>query len=441
MTVALLWSDLVEDRRVWTGTFGVLVAAGLAAGIPATLIETAWRLQATERLALLAITGTVIVLTLVSVLAVLASAVRTVIELRRQRLALWALVGMVPAQTARLLLVEVAIVAVLATAVGTAAAVAVCPAVVRFLLHGSSGLDTTRPTLSWVSAALAAACAVLVAVVAAVPLVRRASQTAPLALLRRSRRHDVRTWSRVAVGVSLTAVAVSMMLAIPRSLATGAAQAVLIGPVLVAATSVTSALFAPGFVRSWTRLVPDRLSLSWALARAAVVDDPYRSSAAITAFLVAIGLPWTFLAGQQTVAAATGGGSGDPRPLAILLGGPTVLAVTGAAAGLLMASRVRERDRALLTVAGAGRAFSTRVALFETLILVVSAALLATVIATVVSGGTSLLLAGAGVRVAPELAWGVAGLLVGVCLVLALATTVATITRRSDRTLAVILAG
>lgn len=408
--LTLLRSDLLGDLRLWWGTFFVLVAAGAIAGVPATLIETAVGEDGFLRLGILAVASTALALSTVSLVLVLSSTVRTLVELRRRTFALWLLVGMQPAQVAVVVVGEVALVASAGAGVGAAVAYGLCPPLIDSLLNGSSGLEDVRPVLSPGSALAGALVAVVVTVLATLPLAREAGSTPVLSLLRGEQPRRVRVVRRVILAVLLLLVAGSMYAGLPTALPTGAAQSVLLGPVLVAAAATAAPVYMPALIRLWTGVIPARVSVAWFLARATVITSAQRSSAAVVAFLVAIGLPWTFLVGQQTVASAiSGAGSAvDPRPLALLLGGPALLAAIGAGAGLLMASSNREREDALLEVAGADRSARTLTSAWEALIYVITAGIVAGVIALAVGAGATLFLVSVAPDVRPEPVPGVA---------------------------------
>jgi putative ABC transport system permease protein len=438
--LTLLRADLFADLRVWIGTFAVLVTAGAAVGIPATLVESAvHERDLYVQLGLLSVASIALVISLVSLLIVLSSTVRTLVELRRRAFALWLIVGMQPSQVSVIVLGELTAVAVVGSAIGSVIAWAIAPALVGALLVGSSGLGEVTTTLGAGSAALGGALVVAVVVVSAIPRAREAGSTPVLALLQGGRRRTTRIVGRVIVCALLLALAASMFATLPQSFATGAAQSVLIGPVLIAAASSAAPLYVPGLVRVWTSVVPSTRSVSWFLARATVIDSAQRSSASVVSFYVAIGLLWTFLVGQNTVASSTGGAvAADPRPLALLLGGPTLLAAVGAAAGVLMASSFREREDALLDVAGAEGSVRTLTAAWEALIYVATAAIMAATTAAVVAFGLTLFLAPLAPTLSPQLVplLGLVGAVV--CVVLAWVATFAPRLSRSGSTIEVL---
>lgn len=438
--LTLLKADLLSDLRVWIGTFAVLVAAGAAVGIPATLVDSALReKQLVVQLGLLSVASIALTLTVVSLVVVLSSTVRTVIELRRRTFALWLIVGMQPAQVSRVVLAELASVAVAGAALGSLIGWAVSPILVETLLVGSNGLGGIDATLSPLSAAIGGVVVTLVVVITAVPRAREAGTTPVLALLRGGSRRPTRNVVRVILCVLLLGVAASMFGTLPQSFATGANQSVLLGPVLIAAAATVAPLYIPGLIRLWTAVVPSRSSVSWFLARATVIDSAQRSSASVVSFFVAIGLLWTFLVGQNTVASASlESTAADPRPLALLLGGPTLLAAIGAAAGVLMASSFREREDALLDVAGAEPSVRTLTAAWEALIFVVTAAILALLTAAVVALGLALFLHPQAPALKPEFVPLIGLIGTATCLLLAWAATFAPRLSRSGTTVEIL---
>ncbi|AXH35413.1 hypothetical protein DVJ78_08315 [Humibacter sp. BT305] len=427
--VTLLVKDLLENLRAWVGTFGVLVVAGGVAGIPATMIETALHVRGTVGLGLIAVASTVIVLSAVSLSVVLSTTVRTLVEVRRRAFALWLIVGLQPRQVFTIVLVELTVVAVIGAGTGALIAVAACPPLVGALLAQSSGLGTVSPSLSLGSALGSAAFAALVAVLAGLPLAQRAGVTPPLALLRGGPQRSSRVIARAIVGALLVSLVVSMGAGLAEALPNGAAQAVLMGPILIAVCAVLAPLYLPALIRAWTSVLPARMSVSWFLAREAVIDSAQRSSASVVAFTVAIGLPWTFICGQRTVVTATvapeGADAVSPLSLALLLSGPTLLAAIGGAASVFMASADREREDALLRVAGAGSAVRGFTAVWEAVIHVVSALIVSAVVSLVIAGGVSLALSPVAPTVVPVLAPSVGLLGAAGCVVLALAASFA----------------
>jgi putative ABC transport system permease protein len=438
--LTLLRADLFADLRVWIGTFAVLVSAGAAVGIPATLVESAvHERDLYVQLGLLSVASIALTISVVSLVIVLSSTVRTLVELRRRTFALWLIVGMQPSQVSLVVLGELSAVAVVGSAIGSVIAWAVAPALVGTLLEGSSGLGDVTATLGAGSAAIGAAVVVAVVVIAAIPRAREAGSTPVLALLQGGRRRTPKVVGRLIACTLLLALAASMFATLPQSFANGASQSVLLGPVLIAAAASAAPLYVPGLIRVWTSVIPSTRSVSWFLARATVIDSAQRSSASVVSFYVAIGLLWTFLVGQNTVASSTGGSAAaDPRPLALLLGAPTLLAAVGAAAGVLMASSFREREDALLDVAGAEGSVRTLTAAWEALIYVATAAILAAVTAAVVAFGLTLFLAPLAPTLSPQLAplLGLVG--TAVCLVLAWVATFAPRLSRSGSTVEVL---
>lgn len=428
----LVVTDLRTNAAVWAGVIAVLVTAGAIAGIPAALIETALASETTVMLGLLAVAGVVIALTAVSLVAVLTSIVRILIELRRPTFALWLIVGLTPSQVSTALIIELAVIAAMALGVGSTVAIVTAPPLLAALLSGSPGLDTVRVQLHVPSAVVGAAVALLVTLLSAAPLARSAGRTPVLTLLRGGQTSRSRITPRLLGSAALLAISVSMLAGLPGALPTGAAQSVLIGPVLIAAAAVSMPVFAPPLMRAWTAIVPASVSASWHVARAVSVESSRRSSASISAFLVAVGLPWTFLVGQQTAATAmTDAVALDARPLALLLGGPTLLAAVGAAATVFMASAPRARDDETLRIVGADGNTRRLVVAWEAATGVLTAVIVAAVAAVTVGLAETLLLRDVAPGTHPEFASPTFAALVLLMLVLGIVAALASRRRRT----------
>lgn len=408
---ALLRTDLIWNLRVWGGAFIVVMAGTVAAGIPATLIETALNTSGVVALALLAVAGTLIALTAIAIAVVLSAVLRASIEVRRRSFALWQVVGMTPAQVTNIVGGQGAVVSLCGASAGAIVASLVCPPSVAVLLTSSNGFGAVKPILSAFASAVVAASVAVVGSGIGFFAARRAGSTPPLLVLRDAAAPRHRYALRLVASGLLVLTAASMLAGIPSALPTGAAQSVLIGPVVIASVALSAPLFLPAFIRLWTQVLPERYSPSWLVARAWMVSSIRRNSARTSAFVVAIGLPWSFIAAQHTVATALGHGASllDLRSLGLLLGGPTVLAAAGGAAGVYIGAGERVMDSRLVTALGGSRATRLLVATLEVVIEVVSASLLAGIVTIVVVTCEAAVVAStASVTLVPNLGVGVA---------------------------------
>ncbi len=435
----LVLADLLAGARIWAGLAAVLLAAGLAGTVPAALVRAGFDAGGDAGLAAYSLAGVAIVLTLVAVLVVSTSTLRLAVTVRTRTFALWQVVGVLPRTAARIVLVEVLLVGVVASALGVLVGAAVAPDFVAYGLRGTSGLESLRPRLAGGDLVVVAVVAAAVVVLAAVGPSRRVAATPPVAALRDP---DVverrRRLLPLLVAAGLAVVTFSMLWTLPSSVDRGANQLLLIGVVLVAVAAALAQQLTHPVLRAWTAL-PARAWPSLFLARAAALQGVGRSAAGVSAVVVAAGLPAALLAGAHTSSALAGvrtsGSIG--AGIALLIGGPVLLASIGAAAGVLISARDRSREQALLRAAGAGPAQTTGIAVLETLLVAVTGLLLAGVAVVLASTLELVVLTSAGHPVPFDV--GLPALLVAAALVavlMALATAVPALAdlRRSVRT-------
>ncbi|WP_156794761.1 hypothetical protein [Curtobacterium sp. BH-2-1-1] len=373
-------ADLRSSWRVWAGLFVVCAVAAVAGSVPGVLIVGGLRTPGLQGVALLSISGTTAAFGLIAVLVVVSAVVRLTTALLERTYALWQLAGVTPRGVRATMLTETTVVAAVGAIVGAVTATAFVPALVSESLTGASGLRGVRIAGSWWEA-IAVVCLTLVAaILGAVPGSRRAAAVSPLIVLRAAPERRKSIVVRVIVAGLLTALALAMLSGLPRSVADGAAPALLIGPLLVAAVAVLGRTVAGTVVRLWTALVPERTSVGFSLARASTRWSTSRSDTTLAALLIAVGLPTALIGGQRTaVTAMQGGAPGESSAgaTALLLSGPILLAAIGAAATAAMTARDRAREGEQLRAVGASPGLPLLVAAFEGLIISVTGVLTA----------------------------------------------------------------
>lgn len=438
----LVFADMVGSARIWLGSFIVVAIAAFAATVPAALIETGLRDGTLVGLALVAIAGTVTVLSGVATVVVVGTVMRLTVALRRRSYALWQTVGVSPARVRSIVVAQLFVVAVVGAVLGAAVGALVVPGAVESALQGSNGVDTLSIVVSPIGAAVAAAVVVVVALLAGDGAARRAARTSPLEVLRASpAARRARSWPRWVLAALLLAVVVQMLSGLAGSAAAGSgAAAILIGPLLVAAVAVLGPVVFPRVMRQWTALVPAAASASWFVARANTLYAVDRSSTVVASLLVAVAVPGTFAAGQGTLAGALAILAGTDNPgvdtggtTLLVLGGPVLLAAAGAAAATVMSSGARAREGALLSAAGAPPGFGVATALWEAVIQLGTAALLAVAVVAVTVGAESLVLSTVAPGTAPDFAAGTVATVFALSSVgILLATLVPTLATRNQ---------
>jgi len=188
-------------------------------------------------------------------------------------------------------------------------------------------------------------------------------------------------------------------------------------------------VLSPAVLRAWTAIIPPRTSTTWFLARNQARYHLGRSTASVTPLFVGTAL----LGGLMTMAATTGTAMTDAGmpgnfdlgilQVMLLIGGPVALGATGAAVVLFMSNRTQGAEQSLLRASGATRGVVVAAALWQAVIHVVTAALLAAIVIV----GTALISGAALTRFLPAdpvYDLGAAAALVAVGLVLTASATV-----------------
>lgn len=418
--IRLIWRDLLANARIWAGALLVAAVTGAVGAVVAAEMQTAVEVRGLAGLALASISGTVLLLATVSALVVLSTVAGLTISLQQRTYALWQLIGIGPARVRIVVTTQLLIVAVLGGATGCLAAAPALPALFRFAFTGSTGLSDLRPRFGVAAAAGVVLFVVVVVLAAGRRGTLRASRTAPVELLRSPRTPAARMGvGRWITGVACVLVTGSITASLPGTDPERLATPLMaLAPLTAGALAAFGPLYLAALIRVWTALIP--VGGPWYLARHATADQVSRSTAAINPLMVAVALAGGLHAASGTAAAARGvGDTLQPGTVALLAGGPLLLAVVGATVTVLMSSRGREREFALVRAAGATPGAVLAAAAAEAVVYVVTAAGLGmlAVAVTSVAGGVA-------AGIVP--AWGLAsaGVIAGGGLVLMVAATV-----------------
>lgn len=407
------------------GSMNTSVAAGVIPErhAPAAQFVPAWNLA-------LAVIGT---------LSVIAAVTGLVVQSRRGALARLSLAGATPRQLSRLLIAQIAIVAVVGALFGVLLAIVAQPGSIQMLL-GDRGVDAsaaivrTDPLLITVGAVGF----VLVCVVAGLRQARVAAAVAPVEALRtipgaEPRIRRAARWVGAALlTLAVVGIAAGVTLMAPM-LGTEGVDTVLQGAVLCillvgAALSLAGPLTIGALTRAWTAIIPVR-SASWVLARAAVVAKGERLARTVTPIMLSIGL----LVGLGTIVATTVAlletlgrpsiGNTTLTSLLVLIALVLIVSVSGGISVVLMMSRQREAELALAGVVGASPRQQVMVTVWEGVIITVTATVLALVMTAV---GVVVFLVGlsaVGLDARVVVPWGDLAAVVGVCVVAVTAAT------------------
>jgi putative ABC transport system permease protein len=404
----LILSDLRQNAGIWIGALVVSAATAAAAAIAAGMLETGFAVigagTPTELLragGLATLASLVVVLTIVAVTAVLGSVTRLTIDLQRRGYALWQLVG-VPSRTVTAVVrLQLAVVALVGSTIGCLVVAPFVPAFLHFGLSESDGLRDLDERFGPTSAVSVVLAVTVVVVLSSLRPSRRAGLVRPIEVLREPESIRTRTtwtrWAASAVALLLAGLLTSSI--VDAGVRTGG-QVLLIGPLVTAACTAIGPVVFPATLRAWTAVVPAHRSASWFLARNAAAFSVDRSSATVSALVITIALPGSLFAGFDTLGDAvhrtTGSSSGgglDVQSVLLMLGGPLLVSLFGAAATVLMAGRTREQEAALVEAAGGSRATVLARAAWESVILVGTAVLVAAVVLVLTACGQAVALA------------------------------------------------
>jgi len=378
----LIVSDLFANVRIWVGALVVAAASAAVTTVAAAEIETAARTGGNVGLALYAISGTVLLFATLTAVIVLGSISNLAVALQQRAYALWQLVGIRPGLIRLVVLAQLCIVAVLGAAAGCAVTTPALPPLFRFFFAGSDGLDGLRPRFGPAAAAAVIAFVTVVVVLSGSRGAGRASRVPALQSLREAdlprRRMGVPRWLGA---LAVLAIIVSIGASLPGTEAGRlSTPLMLIAPLVAGLLAALSPVVFPVFLRGWTALIPASVSASWYLARNSTAQNVSRSTAAVSPLMVAVALAGGFYTATGIGNAAVSRDSASAVPdvasgtVALLIGGPVLLAVLGATATIFMSSRSREKEFALIQAAGGTEETVLGAAACEAVIYVVTAA-------------------------------------------------------------------
>ncbi|WP_433675408.1 hypothetical protein [Microbacterium gorillae] len=380
--IRLIITDLVSGFRLWLGLAAVSAAVS-------TALTFAFGLAAQPRPAdgnldqlFSSLFGTILIFTGIVVLIVASSASVLVMNLRRRSLALWQIVGILPGQVFLVSVAQILLTALVGALVGGLLVLAIYAPVYDYGLS-TLGDGLPQPVLQLSSVAWAVGVTTGVIVLSGLRGARAASRTSPVRILREPEPvpSGWGRWARAVVCV----LAVAGTIALPLGMRGDGHRAItglapLLPALFAAALAVGGPLVYAGVLRAWTALVPARFT-AWYLARHSAVARASASTAAIGPVMAAIALVGGLYAAGMTLAAAPSNSWGDfsidTSQLVLLFGAPLLVAIVGAAAAVYTTGSDRQRERTLLTAAGAAPGTLLRVAICEAAILVVTSVLLA----------------------------------------------------------------
>ena len=394
----LLLAELRGSLRTWLGVSLAFVATNFALVLPA-LVEASMVVEGDKTASLSVLAGVNMVYTSLVALVVLGTATNLALSARRGALARLALNGATPRQIVRTVIVQLVAMSLLSSVIGAVLALLALRPVLAFLVtwrqtEASEEVPFPEPVYSLPIALAAVAIAVVVAVVGGLRQTRRASKVPPVDAVRQHASGDEGAKMspfRIVMAVIIGIAVVGSYLSVFSTAAEVTPDTVfnLMQASLLVLLAMLFSLLAPVLIRpltfAWVRLLPLAIP-SWQLARRTVYARAPRLVRSVVPVMMTIGL----LLGMASVVGSLQGtfdasgyhvevhGTGW-RTMLILLGLPLLLSLSGGVGSLIMMSKQRDAELALLGVVGATPRQRLLVPLLEAVIISVTATILALV--------------------------------------------------------------
>ncbi|MGO1851755.1 FtsX-like permease family protein [Microbacterium sp.] len=432
MIIRVAVRELVRGWRLWAGSIIVIVASSAVCAAAMSQFETAATLG-DDGVALQSMSQVILAFGLLSAIAVTAATTNLAVASGRRGYALLQLAGVLPRQLVLIVFSQLVILSLVGSILGLGVGRLAASPLLEFTI-AQTGLGAAPPlafgstTLVWTLSLISG-----VVLLSGARSAFRAGRVRPIEALREPEppkiRMGVLRW--VGVGVALAAAAgmgLGLAFARPRFEADGhlvgldsiSGFSMMLSVALTALAATLGPVLYPLVLRAWTALIPAAASGTWFLARRSCSYRITQSTAAVTPLMVGIALPGTMYTIALTTASAVGGPADiNTGSIFASLGPALFLAAIGAAATIFMTGRTRERDNALVQVSGGTVATTTLAAIFEAVIYVMTAFLLAAAIFATVGVVASIAFSPIAPGIAPTLGVATAALiaLVGLAIV------------------------
>lgn len=360
--IKLVFADLRDHAATWIGAFVVAVACGCIGGWAASLQATAnfYAADASLYKSLQNTVSMVLSFSSIAAVAVLVSIAGLTVSTQQRSYALWQLANVSPRLVSGVVLAQLVVVALLGLAGGTVLAMASFIPLFPIVFNLWEPFSEVIPQVGLSYLTLVWLVVSGVFVLGGFKGARSAGKTSPLVVLRNPvPKHRGMTWLRgllfVVLVVGLGTVASIMANSKPEVVMN---YSMYIPIIAVASLVPLAPLVCSVVLRAWTVLVPQKRWNVWYVARHTASYGLSASTSVETPIMVGFGL----IAGIYSVMAlwknyllsqgvATFNGL-DATQTILVLGGPVLLCAVGAAVSVVMKSRSRTRDVALLIASG-----------------------------------------------------------------------------------------
>lgn len=355
----LVFSDLRDHAATWIGAFLVAVGCGYIGGWAVSILTTTETYRNLETLV-----WTMVAFSSFAAAVVLVSAANLTVSAQRRSYALWQIANVSPRSVSAVVLAQLAVVATLGAACGTLVESVTYAPLFPWVFSSPFyqpidqvvlEVGASRMPTVWLAVAA-------VSLVGGLKGARSAGETPPLEALRDSEpKRRGMTWLRAILFASLATGTCALSVFMVEAQSYAALSNALFVPLLAVATLATVApVVLSALMRAWTSIMPQLRWNAWYLARhtaryglslSASVETPIMVGFGLVAGIASLSNMLAFYAQQQNLLDYKT--SLDFTSSLLMLGGPVLLCAIGAAVSVVMTSKSRTRDVALLIAGGA----------------------------------------------------------------------------------------
>lgn len=446
--IRLIFAELRAGWATWIGVVFVSAVTALASGIAISMVETGLHTGEEYLQDFSGGTGGILMFSAPAGITVTATITKLAVDLGRPAYARWQLAGVIPFQTATVVIIQIMVAGLLGGVIGFAATTVIAEPAIQMAFAGGTGRYSEIPIITGpITASITISATVIITFLGGLCAARAAGSTPPLAALREPDPEAKRVrWWRWILLLAVVAGAIAFFVPLFHAADHRALlnQSPLIPVVITVVLATAGPLLYPGLLRGWTALVPTRVSTSWYLARHQARYHLSRSTASITPLFTGAALLGGLFTMSATVDTSLRAGGEDGVNLEIsqvflMLGGPVLLAAVGAAVVIFMSNRTQGTEQALLRASGATTSTVVASALWQAFIHVITAAILGgvTIIMTAIITASAL---GRFMPAEPTIDALYALALVGVGLVITSLATVLPVATRARESVALQLA-
>lgn len=394
--IRLTFAELSDGWRAWTGMLFMIAVASVILGACATIASTWLDYSGPER----GVSDVLAQLTIMisgfsgmTAIVVLSSVAGIAVQSDRERYARWQLLGFTPHQVRAIIALQLGTLAVIGAALGLLTAALLSQTVIDLVANAiqtATGHDIAVPVSNSLPIfAITGLVIVAIILISGLAPARRASRIPAVEVLRAE---EPPTQGMTLIRWITTGLCVAGTVGLLASTIGNSVDIITLNTIfacILVAGAITSAapVLLPPVIAFWPRIMPDRFSITWFLARTSALERLSYSSSSVTPLLVGVTLIGSIYSAAYTQrnAMLANGIPVDQMELAndqviIMLGGPLILAACGAATAVFQGTEHRQNAARVFSRMGFNRISLLLSALLEAVIYVITAVLIAFIV-------------------------------------------------------------